>query len=45
MVQCINLNHDYENTIKESRAKFICPKCKDDITMDYLYLQEAGAFN
>jgi hypothetical protein len=45
MWECINLNHDYENIVVKWRAEFRCPKCNEDVTMHYLYLQQAWAFN
>jgi len=34
-------DHNYENAKRLWRAKFICPKCKEDITLTLVYIQEA----
>jgi len=38
---CKSNEHDYEHPIRLWRAKFICPKCKEDITLALVYIQEA----
>lgn len=37
---CFIESHDYENAIRESRAKYICPKCKKDITLELVLMQQ-----
>lgn len=34
-------NHDYKNILNPSRATWICPKCKEDISVEYLFWYEA----
>lgn len=34
-------NHDYKNPVKLGRAKYICHKCKEDITLDLVFIIEA----
>jgi len=33
--------HDYENPTRLWRAKYICPKCKEDITVALVYIHES----
>lgn len=40
MEKCKTNEHDYENPIKLWRAKYICPKCKEDITLAFVFIQE-----
>ena len=32
--------HDYKNYQRIARAKFVCPKCHDDITLEVVMLKE-----
>ena len=41
MKNCWTGKHDYENPIRLWRAKYICPKCKEDITLELVYMSEA----
>lgn len=35
-----NCKHDFEHPIRLRRAHYICPKCKDNITMALVFLEE-----
>jgi hypothetical protein len=35
-------NHDYDNAIRLGRANWVCPKCKKDITLEFVLMHEAG---
>ena len=41
MKDCWTWKHDYENAIRKWRANYECPKCKKDISIELVYLQEA----
>ena len=41
MKDCWTWKHDYENNIRLWRAKHICPKCKEDVTLELVYMSEA----
>lgn len=33
--------HDYENVVRKGRARYHCPKCGKDISMEVILLAEA----
>jgi hypothetical protein len=33
-------SHDYDNAIRTEKMKYICPKCKRDITLIILLMEE-----
>lgn len=35
-----NCDHDYENAQRVSRAKWLCPKCGEDISLTVYLLEE-----
>jgi len=37
-----NMSHDFENVTCPSRALFICPRCKTDISLEYLFWAQAA---
>jgi len=37
----MSCQHSYKHTIRKGCAKYICPKCKADITMELLLLMSA----
>ena len=34
-------SHDYENCVRKGRARYHCPKCDADITLDVILIAEA----
>lgn len=37
----VECEHDFENALHPARATWICPKCKDDISIAYVFWYEA----
>ena len=39
---CAAGRHDYPNAVKMARATWLCPNCKKDISLSYIYWAEAA---
>lgn len=33
--------HDFSNAIRKGRANYECPKCHEDISLEWYFMQEA----
>ena len=40
MKRCETGKHDYENAVRCGRAFYICPICREDISMEIILLEE-----
>ena len=41
MLGCDIQDHDYENAKREGRARYTCPKCGRDITLELVLMEQA----